>query len=108
LNVYAILRAGGKQYRVQAGQMLDIDRIDAEPGATIDLGEVLALTDGEGELTVGTPVVDGAAVKARVMRHHKGEKILVLKYKPKVRYRRLLGHRQHYTRVRIEDIVSGA
>ena len=104
--MYAIVRAGGKQYKVRAGEMLDIDRIDAELGSTIELGEVLAFSAGEGEFTVGTPLVAGATVRAKVLGHHKGDKIIVFKYKPKVRYRRKLGHRQHYTRVRIAEIVG--
>jgi large subunit ribosomal protein L21 len=86
--------------------MLDIDRLEAELGSTIELGEVLAVSNDEGEFTVGTPLVNGATVRAKVLGHHKGDKIIVLKYKPKVRYRRKLGHRQLYTRVRIAEIVT--
>lgn len=104
--MYAILKSGSRQFRVQAGQMIDVDRLDAEEGSTLELGEVLAISNDLGELTVGTPFVEGARIKAKVMRHHKGEKILVLKYKPKVRYRKKTGHRQLFTRVRIAEIAG--
>jgi large subunit ribosomal protein L21 len=104
--VYAIVDAGGHQVKVRAGQVLDIDRRDLEPGAAVEFDRVLLLADG-GTITVGQPTVPGAKVTGTVLREVKGEKIVVFKYRPKVRYRRRLGHRQRYTRIRIERIDGG-
>jgi large subunit ribosomal protein L21 len=104
--VYAIVDAGGHQVKVRAGQVLDIDRRDLEPGAAVEFDRVLLLADG-GTITVGQPTVHGAKVTGTVLREVKGEKIIVFKYRPKVRYRRRLGHRQRYTRIRIERIDGG-
>ncbi|GIW07906.1 MAG: 50S ribosomal protein L21 [Dehalococcoidia bacterium] len=104
--MYAIVDAGGHQVKVRAGQVLDVDRRDLEPGATVEFEKVLLLADGP-RVTVGQPTVAGAKVTGTVLREVKGEKIVVFKYKPKVRYRRRLGHRQRYTRVRIDSIVGG-
>jgi large subunit ribosomal protein L21 len=105
--VYAIVDAGGHQVKVRAGQVLDIDRRDVEPGAAIEFDRVLLLADGDA-VTVGQPTIPGAKVRGTVLREVKGEKIVVFKYKPKVRYRRRLGHRQRYTRVRIDSIEGGS
>ena len=104
--MYAIVDAGGHQVKVRAGQVLDIDRRDLEPGAAVEFDRVLLLADG-GTITVGQPTVPGAKVTGTVLREVKGEKIVVFKYRPKVRYRRRLGHRQRYTRIRIERIDGG-
>ena len=102
--MYAIVAAGGKQYRVEPGQRLEIDKLDVAPGSTIDLPEVLLIADGE-SVTVGQPTVPGARVVAEVLREVKGKKIIVFKYKAKVRYRRKTGHRQRYSQVVVRDIV---
>ncbi len=104
--IYAIIETGGKQYRVTPGQKLDIDRLDAAEGEKITLERVLLLSDGE-KVTIGTPVVPGAAVSATVGEHFKGEKMIIYNYKPKVRYDKKRGHRQQYTRISI-DTISGA
>jgi large subunit ribosomal protein L21 len=93
------------QYRVEAGQTLDISLVDVEPGATIELAEVMLL-GGSGEPRVGAPLVDGAKVLAEVVGEIKGDKIIVFRYKPKKRYRRRTGHRQRYTRIKITEIVA--
>lgn len=103
--MYAIVATGGKQYRVEPGQRLEIDKLDAAPGSTIDLSEVLLVADGE-NVTVGQPTVPGARVVAEVLREVKGKKIIVFKYKAKVRYRRKTGHRQRYSQVVVRDIVT--
>jgi large subunit ribosomal protein L21 len=103
--VYAIIRDRGMQYRVEPGQTLDIDLLEVEPGATIELAEVMLL-GGEGDARVGAPLVDGARVLAEVVGEVKGEKIVVFRYKPKKRYRRRTGHRQRYTRIKITEIVA--
>jgi len=103
--VYAIVATGGKQYRVEPGQRLDVDKLAAEPGSRIDLGAVLLVSDGA-NVTVGQPTVAGARVVAQVLDEIKGKKIIVFKYKSKVRYRRKTGHRQRYSRVLVRDIVT--
>ena len=102
--MYAIVANGGKQYRVEPGQRLEVDRLTAEPGSQVELGEVVLVADGE-TVTVGQPTVAGARVVAEVVREVKGRKLIVFKYKSKARYRRKTGHRQQYTQVVVKDIV---
>lgn len=85
--------------------MIRVERLPVEAGQTIELDQVLMVGDGS-SVRVGTPVVAGASVKARVLEHERGDKIIVFKYKPKVRYRRKKGHRQHYTKLAIESIEA--
>ncbi|AGI38587.1 50S ribosomal protein L21 [Thermoclostridium stercorarium subsp. thermolacticum DSM 2910] len=101
--MYAIIETGGKQYKVQEGDVLFVEKLSAEEGQTVVFDKVLAVSEA-GELKVGTPVVEGAAVTAKVLGHGKGKKIIVFKYKPKKNYRRKRGHRQPYTKVQIEKI----
>jgi len=103
--VYAIIRDRGMQYRVEEGQTLEIALLNAEPGSELELGEVLLLSGTE--TVVGSPVVEGAKVLAKVLGAKKGEKVVVFRYKSKKRYRRRTGHRQNYTRVTISQIVAG-
>jgi len=104
--MYAIVETGGKQYRVKAGDTIAVERLSGEPGDTLDLGRVLLLAgNGDGETRVGSPGVAGAVVRAEVVEHARGEKIVIFRYKSKVRYRRKTGHRQSLTRVRITDIL---
>jgi large subunit ribosomal protein L21 len=105
LEIYAIIETGGKQYRVSPGQTIDVERLDVAEGDTVELDRVLLIADGD-RVTVGTPTVDGAKVVATSQGEGKGEKIIVLKYKPKVRYRKKTGHRQRYTRLVIDKIVE--
>ncbi len=103
--MYAIIRDRGMQYRVEAGQILDIALLEeAEPGSEIELGEVL-LVGGE-QTVVGAPLVNGAKVVAKVLGETKGDKLVVFKYKNKKRYRRRTGHRQQYTRIAISEIIA--
>ena len=101
--MYAVIEAGGKQYRVELGSELTIDRLDVTAGDTIELGRVLLVADGD-SASVGQPVVDGAKVTADVVRQDRGEKLVVFKYRPKARTRVKHGHRQDLTIVRIADI----
>ena len=103
---YAIIKTGGKQYRVQPGDVLDVEKLPVDVGSVAEFEEVLAVSNG-GELNVGTPTVTGAKVLAEVQSHYKDRKILVFKYKAKTRYRRKKGHRQNYTRLLIQDIQAG-
>lgn len=103
--VYAIIRDRGMQYRVEQGQVLTIDLVaHAEAGAELELGEVLLVSDGE-KVTVGSPLVSGAMVRAEVLDHVKGDKIVVFRYRNKKRYRRRTGHRQRYTQIKINEIT---
>jgi large subunit ribosomal protein L21 len=103
--MYAIVETGGKQYRVRPGDTIAVERLDGTPGETLDLDRVLLLGGDGGETTVGAPGVAGAVVRAEVVDHALGEKIIVFRYKSKVRYRRKTGHRQRLTRLRITDIL---
>lgn len=102
--MYAIVETGGKQYRVAEGQIIDVEELSAPEGEKISLDRVLMVADGS-DVRVGTPLVEGARVEATVLDHARARKITVFKYKPKIRYRRKSGHRQSYTRLRIERIL---
>lgn len=102
---YAVFKTGGKQYRVQPGDTLDVELLPNEVDSVAEFEDVLAVSR-DGELTVGTPVVDGAKVLAQVQSHYKDKKLIVYKYKAKTRYRRKRGHRQSYTRLLIQDILT--
>jgi large subunit ribosomal protein L21 len=103
---YAIVEDGGKQYKAIEGSVIDVDRFPAEAGEQIDLERVLLVVE-DGEVAVGTPLVEGAKVQATVVSQVKGPKIVVFKYKPQVRYRVKQGHRQQYTRLMIDSITVG-
>lgn len=100
---YAVFKTGGKQYRVKPGDTLDVELLPIPVDSFAEFEEVLALSDG-GEVTIGAPLVEGAKVTAQVLSHYKDRKLMVFKYKAKTRYRRKRGHRQTYTRLRIQDI----
>ena len=101
--MYAIVKTGGKQYKVAEGDTLFIEKLPAEAGDAVTFRKVLAVIDGD-KLTVGTPVVEGAKVDASVVKNGRGKKVIVFKYKPKKGYRRKQGHRQPYTKVTIGKI----
>src|SRR5829696_2136547 len=104
--MYAVIETGGKQYRVEVGTELEVELLDVEPGQSITLERVLLVADGA-EATVGTPVVDGAAVQAEVLGATRGDKVIAFKYRPKARRRVKKGHRQELTVLRINDIRFG-
>jgi len=101
--MYAIVETGGKQYRVQEGDTVYVEKLEATAGDVVTLDTVLAVSK-DGKLTLGAPVVAGAKVEAKVVEQGKGKKIIVFKYKPKKDYRRKQGHRQPYTKLVIEKI----
>lgn len=103
--MYAIIKTGGKQYRVQKDDVFKIEKINAEAGDTVTFDEVIAV--GGDTLTVGTPFVEGTAVHAEVVEQGKNDKVIIYKYKAKKDYRKKNGHRQPYTLVKVTDIVSG-
>lgn len=104
--MYAIVESGGRQYRAEEGHSFSVEKLPYEVGEQIELSNVFLLADGE-DIQIGQPTVSGASVKATVVEQYRGKKILVWKYKPKKRYRRRQGHRQSYTRLRIDEIVAG-
>ena len=101
--MYAILETGGKQYKVRPGDTIEVEKLAVEPGQTVELGRVLMVGDGD-QVTIGSPLVEGASVVAEVVDQHRGPKIIVFKYKSKIRYRRKTGHRQSLTTLRISEI----
>lgn len=103
--MYAVIRTGGKQYRVTTGDEIVVEKIDGEPGTKITFDNVLLIKDKDGVLT--GEAVEKAKVYGEIVEQLKGEKIIVFKYRPKKRYRRKTGHRQQYTRVRITRITKG-
>ncbi len=103
--MYAIVRTGGKQYRVTEGQTFEVEKLPGEIGDTVPLTDVLMLADGA-NVRVGTPLVAGASVQARITGQHKGRKVRVFRYKPKKRVRVRRGHRQHHTRLQVEAITG--
>jgi len=104
--MYAILETGGKQYKVQPGDVIEVERLDGEVGDQIELGRVLMVTADDGKPTFGSPAIDGAKALGEVVEQGKGPKLIIFKYKNKVRYRRKTGHRQSVTRVRFGSIVG--
>jgi len=102
---FAILRTGGKQLRVEPGQMVDIERIEAGPGDSVEFSDIL-LVGGDSGTKYGNPTVEGARVVGTVVDQRRAPKIVVFKYKPKTRYRKKTGHRQSLTRVSIQEIVG--
>jgi large subunit ribosomal protein L21 len=102
--MYAIVRTGGKQYRVEEGRTVIVERLPADEGAAVELGDVLLIAD-DGQVTVGTPTIEGARVLAQVEAHGRDKKIIVFKYKAKVRTRKKTGHRQHFTRLAVTEIL---
>ena len=104
--MYAIVECGGRQYRAEEGHTFSVEKLPYEVGEQIELDNVLLLSNGAG-VQIGQPSVSGASVLATVVDQYRGKKIFVWKYKPKKRYRRRRGHRQYYTELRIDNIVSG-
>ncbi len=103
--MYAVIKTGGKQYRVSAGEKLKIEQIAAEVGQEILLEEVLLVADGDA-LKMGAPLVAGAKVKARVLKHGRGDKVHIYKMKRRKHYRKSQGHRQNYTEIEILGIAA--
>ena len=103
--MYAIIATGGKQYRVSEGDVIYIEKLDAQVDSTVSFDVLLVGNDGD--VKIGTPVVEGVKVEGKVVGQIRGEKIVVFKYKAKKNYRRKQGHRQPYTKVQIEKIIAG-
>ena len=103
--MFAVIKTGGKQYKVQAGDLVKVEKLDAEEGKTIKISEVLMLIDGE-TTTVGTPTVKGATVSAKVNSHGRGPKVKIVKFHRRKQYRKQMGHRQAFTELSIEKITT--
>lgn len=101
--MYAVIETGGKQYTVEAGQFLNVEKLNAEVGESVEFDKVL-LVSNNGEVTVGNPTIEGAKVQGVVEEQGRGKKIIVFKFKAKKNYKRKKGHRQPFTRVKIESI----
>ncbi len=102
--MFAVIKTGGKQYKVAPGDVIKVEKLPGEPGETVELSEVL-LVAGEDRLEVGTPVVEGARVKATIVDQGRSRKIIVFKKKRRKNYKRKRGHRQYYTVLKIDEIV---
>lgn len=105
--MYAVFQTGGKQFRAEPGGRLRIPVLDVEPGNSVTFDHVLLAGDGDEAVKVGTPVVDGASVKAEVIRHGRGDKVIVFKRKRRKGYRKKQGHRQDFTEIRVEEVALG-
>jgi large subunit ribosomal protein L21 len=103
--MYAVIKTGGKQYRVAPGEKLKIEQIPADIGSEIVLDQILMVADGEA-VTVGTPLVSGATVKATVVSHGRGDKVQIFKMRRRKHYQKHQGHRQNYTEIRIDGITA--
>jgi large subunit ribosomal protein L21 len=101
----AVIKTGGKQYLVKKDDVLSIEKIGKESGQTVSFDEVLLLIDDNKKIELGSPYLKNTKVKAEVLEEGKGKKVLVVKYKPKVRYHKKRGHRQFYTKIKITDIA---
>lgn len=103
MATFAVIKTGGKQYLVKPGQRLKIEKLDAEEGGNIEFGEVLLVVDGD-KIEIGTPTVKGAKVSAKVLRQARDRKKIVFRYHSKTRYRKMKGHRQHFTEIEVKSI----
>jgi large subunit ribosomal protein L21 len=101
--MYAIFRTGGRQYRAEVGKVIDVERLPHEVNHNFSISDVLLVGDGDNTV-IGRPLVDGASVSLTVVEQYRGRKILVFKYRQRTKYRRMRGHRQYYTRLRVDAI----
>lgn len=106
IEIYAIIETGGKQYRVAPNQTLEVERLNVPEGDTVELDRVLFI-GGDGDALIGNPVVSGAKVVAKSLGESKGDKVIVFRYRSKVRYRNKTGHRQTYTKLLVNEIIKG-
>jgi len=105
--VYAIIKTGSHQYKASAGGQLIVERLPQTVGTQIEIDEIYLISDGE-NVVVGQPTIAGAKVRATIVEEFRGPKVDIFKYRPKERYRRRMGHRQNYMRLRIDEIEKGA
>jgi large subunit ribosomal protein L21 len=103
--MYAVIKTGGKQYRVVAGEKLKVEKLAADVGATVTLDKVLMVTDGD-NVTIGSPIIAGATVSATVVSHGRADKVMIFKFRRRKHYRKTQGHRQSYTEIQIGAISA--
>ena len=101
--MYAVIKTGGKQYKVSAGDYLKVEKLDGDVGSKIVIDKILMVADGD-DVTIGSPLVAGAKVNATVLSHGKGDKVMIFKFHRRKHYRKTQGHRQSYTEIQIDDI----
>lgn len=101
--MYAVIKTGGKQYRVEPGETIQVEKLDGNPGDTLDLEEVL-LVSKDDDVILGKPTIDGALVRTKIVEHDRYRKVIIFKFKRRKRYRRKIGHRQWFTKLKIVDI----
>ena len=103
--MFAVIETGGKQYLIKTGETLKVEKLDAEPGKDVVFDNVLLLAKDDGsDVKIGTPYLDGVSIAATVEEQGKAKKIRVVKFKRKVRYKRVIGHRQHFTKVKVKEV----
>ena len=105
--MYAVIKTGGKQYRVSAGDKLKVEKLAGDVGSDVTIDQVLMLADGD-NVTIGAPVIAGASVQAKVLAHGRGDKVMIFKFRRRKHYRKTQGHRQDYTEIQIGDIATSA
>ena len=104
--MYAVFESGGKQHRVEPGEVLNLEKLDVEAGGTVDFDRVMLVGEGD-DIKIGTPYVDGGKVSAEVLSHGRGKKVTIIKMRRRKHYRRQAGHRQAFTQVKIKEISGG-
>src|SRR5450830_790200 len=102
-NLYAVIKTGGKQYRVTSGLKLKVEKLSAEVGSAVTIDQVLMLADGD-NVTIGAPLIAGATVQATVVSHGRGDKVMIFKFRRRKHYRKTQGHRQSYTEIQIGEL----
>ena len=105
--MYAVIKTGGKQYRVIAGERLKVEKLEVEVGGTVTLDQILMVSDGS-TTTIGSPIINGATVKATVLSHGRGDKVMIFKFRRRKHYRKTQGHRQSFTEIQIGEILTAA
>ena len=103
--MYAVIKTGGKQYRVVVGERIKVEKLVGEVGATVTLDQILMLADGD-KVTIGSPIVQGASIQATVLSHGRGDKVMIFKFRRRKHYRKTQGHRQSYTEIQIGSIAA--
>jgi large subunit ribosomal protein L21 len=103
--MYAVIKTGGKQYRVISGERLKVEKLEVEVGGVVTLDQILMVSDGE-STTIGSPIINGATVKATVLSHGRGDKVMIFKFRRRKHYRKTQGHRQSFTEIQIGEILA--
>ncbi len=103
--MYAVIKTGGKQYRVTPGERLKVEKLGGDVGSAVTLDQVLVVADGD-NVTIGSPIIQGASVQAKVLSHGRADKVMIFKFRRRKHYRKTQGHRQSYTEIQIENIAA--